>query len=241
MNVTTAPHLLAIAHGGDCVGDHPCFYCGAPCDGSNPVKQYVAPTFTAHSTVAAPGSPGVCDGCVLALRESAQITMIDGETRDAARIAMRGYSWIVTATEARAASKAHMAQLRAACLDPPEPPFAVVLSDSGQTHQIYRGVVCRSTDAVVVTLECELISYHSRDLPPILELTGKLAASVGKPGLKSTRFSASLADRVFKRYRDADALIGDWLRVQSTPLGRLAAWLTPKMEDCQLVHPSDFD
>lgn len=241
MNVTTVPHLLAIAHGKECLGDHPCFYCGAPCDGSNPVADYVKSSFTALAGVAAPGSPGVCDGCVLALRESATITMIDGRAHNAAKIAMRAYSWIITADSAVAASKAHMDQLRAACLDPPEPPYAIVLSDSGQTHQIYRGVVARSKDVAVVTLECERAIYSSRDLVPILELSGKLAACVGKPGLKSARWPASLADRIYSRYRDADALIDEWLRVQNTPLGRLAAWLTPKMEDCQREHPGDFD
>lgn len=240
--VQSAPHLLARALGRDCVGPWGCFYCGAACDGSLTTREYVkADTFTGWPTVARPDSLAVCVGCVLALRDTSEVRMVDGEVRQAARAAMRGYSWIVTATDARAASPAHLASIRAACLAPPDPPYAIIVSESGQTHQIYRAVVGRSTDSATANLEGVAIHYQPRELRRALEWAGKLCAVAGKPRLRDHPLSIVSASALFGRYRDAEAVAEGWARVGPTPLGRLASWLCPKMEDSKHEHPGDFD
>jgi len=237
----SAPHLYAAAHGVACEGLSRCFYCGAPCDGTHSTREHVKDTFTAWSSVAAPASEAVCEGCVLAMRDTLDVPMIDGTIKPMARAAVRMNSWIVTATSAVAASKAHMEHVRRVCLSPPPPPYAIVLSESGQTHQIYRAVVGRSDGAAVVNLECVPVVYRPGDLAAALETAGKLAACVGKPGLREFPVHPSLACKVFDRHGDAESLLARWADVGPTPLGRLAAWLSPNMEECKSAYPSDLD
>jgi len=234
--IASVPHLYAIAHGQACAGPCRCLYCGAPCDDTRPASTYVKDSFTGRPGVVAPASPYVCAGCVLCLREDATITLLDGEVRDGQKV--RGYSWVVTATEALAATKAHLDRLRALCLDPPEPPCAIVLSDSGQTHQLYRGVVCRSRELLAVTLEAEPVTYRRGQLVAALGLASRIAAATGKPALREP-LSYAGAMRVMAHHGDgAETLIDDWQAVQGSPLGRLASWLCANKEACLNEHPS---
>ncbi len=230
----TVPSLLA---GVVPSGPHRCYYCGAACGEDHPASEYVKSSFTGRSGVAAPGSPWVCGGCVACLRESAEITLLGGECR--AGKMMRGYSWVVSPDGAFAATKAHIAELRALCLDPPQAPFALVLSDSGQTHQLYRGVVNHARDPITVTLEAERITFRPEQLKRLLVTTTKIAAASGKPSLAEP-IDANLAIKVIGRYADGEEILDDWLHNYGSPLSRLAAWLTPKKEVCESVYPGDI-
>jgi hypothetical protein len=229
---------MAMAHGLACEGPHRCFYCGAPCGEGHPAAAHVKGSFTGRPGVAAPGSPWVCPGCVLCLREGAEIELVDGGRRAGQR--MRGYSWVVGAGRAVAATKAHLGALRGACLRPPPPPFAIVLSDSGQTHQLYRGVVNHASDPVVVTLEAERIDYRPADLARLLAVAARYCAAAGKPAL-SEPVSARGAIATIGRCRDGEAIVETWGRAWGTPIGRLCAWLTPNRESCAKEYPADAE
>lgn len=166
--------------------------------------------------------------------------MIDGTVRRVPKGCMRAFSWIVTRDRAVAASKAHLDRLRAVCLAPPEPPFAIVLSDSGQTHQLYRGVVNHGGEPVVVTLEAERIAYRESDLAGILRVAARYCAATGKPALGEP-VQAVGAMKVIERYRDGEAVVASWERVWSTPLGRLGAWLSPNKQACEQEYPADAE
>jgi len=237
----TASRLLAISRGLDAPGNRRCFLCGSPCDDAYASADYIKDTFTGFNTAVDPGSNHVCPGCVLAFQSECVVEMIDGSRFTIERGGVRLFSWVITRREALAASKAHMAQLRTVCLSPPTPPYAIILSDSGQTHQIYRGVVGRSDATVALTLEGRLVEYAPESLRHSLEVAGRLAACIGKPGLASPRLNISGASKVIERYRSGSELIDKWSRLRWTPLGRLAAWLTPKKEECELAYPSDLD
>jgi CRISPR type IV-associated protein Csf1 len=228
-----------MASGLNCRGAHRCYYCGAPCGKKRLAAQHVKDSFTGRSGVVAPGSPWVCEGCLLCLRETAGITLIDGETRDGQKV--RGYSWLLTAKKSLAMTKSHIPAIRQLCLSPPKPPFAIVLSDSGQTHQLYRGVVNHARDPVTVTLEAERISYRVADLAALLPVAGKLAAALGKPVL-SESIPPARAFKVFDRYTtEADVLLDTWSHHWSTGLGRLASWLTPRKEECERAYPTETE
>jgi len=221
-----------MAHGARCGGPNRCFYCGAACGVARPAAEYVRDSFTGRDSVVAPGSPWVCEGCVLCLRDAADVTLVTGETRHMDRIAVRAWSWLVTPDAALAASKAHLDALRASCLNGLSPaPWAVVLSDSGQKHLLYRGRVNFGPPPWVVTLEGEPITYRPESLAARLALCGKLVAATGKPALAepvSWRFAAA----VIGRYDDGEALISEWSQAREEPLSRLAAWLSPNKETC---------
>ena len=237
----SVPHLLARAHGLDCAGPLACFYCGAPCDETCPASEYVKDSFTGRQGVRAPGSPAVCAGCVLCLREDAEVSLIDGTRRRVAKGCMRAWSWLVTADRALAASKAHLDRLRTACLEPPPAPWALVLSDSGQTHQLYRGVVNHGGPPWVVTLEAEPIAYRPAELRNRLDLCGRLIAATGKPALAEP-IAARFALAVLNRYPAAgEALLADWARLRGSPAARLAAWLAPNKEICLHEYPGESE
>jgi hypothetical protein len=236
----SVPALLAAAIGVPCAGDRPCFFCGAACDGGNPASDHVKDSFTGRQGVRAPGSDSVCSGCVLALREDAEVDQIDGARRRVVKGCMRAFSWVITADRALAASKAHLKQLREICLSPPAPPFALVLSDSGKTHQLYRGVVNRGGPVVSLTLEGERIDYRPADLADALALAGRVAAACGKPALDAP--DAGRAIRLFARYPDsADGILIDWQSRAGSPTWRLATWLSPGMKECSHEFPAEPD
>lgn len=235
------PELFARALGAACSGPLRCFYCGAACDGGLTAAVHVKDSFTGQSEVAAPGSPAVCAGCVLCLREAADIPLIDGTTRYVSKCAMRAWSWIVTNDRVIAASKAHLRQLRNLCLQGPDGdgPWAIVLNDSGKKQLLYRGAVNQSrAEPWTVTLETERVTYRREQLKDRLALTTRLIAATGKPALAepvSVRFALS----VFDYFLDGESLVHEWSRVQDQPLSRLAAWLSPKKEDAQREYPRE--
>lgn len=236
MSPVSVPHLFAMAVGVKCAGSHRCFYCGAPAAENRPVGEHVKSSFNGRSGVIAPGSPCICEGCILCLRESAGIRLIDGETR--ANQKVRGYSWFITARQALAMTKAHIPMIRSHCLSPPEPPFAIVLTNSGQTHQLYRGVVNHARDSITVSLEAERIAFRPENLAELLPIAGKIAAGLGKPAL-SEPIPPSRAFTIFERYDGAEVLLDGWNRQWSTGLGRLTAWLTPRKEECERAYPPE--
>jgi CRISPR type IV-associated protein Csf1 len=237
-SVISVPHLFAAAHGIVCAGDLRCFFCGAPCDGSRPSSQYVLDSFTGRNGVPCPGSPAVCEGCVLCLREDAVVPYHDGEHRHVTKAATRMHSWVITEGRAVAATKAHMAWLRSVCLAPPPPPYAIVLTDSGQKHLLYRGVVCRSVDVASVTLEELRIDYRPHELVDRLELCKRLVAATGKPALAEPP-AIRMLQSVTEYHPDGEVFADTWRAVWCEPLSRLAAWLSPAKEEAQREYPGD--
>lgn len=217
-------------------GKHSCFYCGASCAEEFPVKQFVKGSFTGWSGVANPSADFVCGGCVASMDESA-IVSLPNEVREGQRI--RNYSWLITETNAKAFTKAHIAELRAVALYPPPPPFALIISDSGQKQLIYRAPVCLDARTMTVMLEDEPISYSIPQLQQMLVLCGKLIAGVGKPALKEN-FTGSIVRYILETWsEEGERLIEQWERVRQNPVARLALWLSDGKEAQRRVYGLD--
>jgi len=231
----TGPQLLAEALGlNPKRGGLPCFFCGGG-GATVPISDVLLDTFSALSSVRARGSKVACVGCQWAMATHEEgFVDAGGELRTGRAAQPRLYSWIVTAIEARAHTKAHLDLLRAACLNPPIP-CAICLSDSGQKHLLYLTPVATERFYPTVTLEGRSITYRVKDLGYALDIAIKIAAACGKPGLDSPNFSALL-----ERYgvADAEALLLCWGRLRTTPLGELAAWLAPSKESANATLDS---
>lgn len=212
-------------------GSQRCFFCLAPCDESHSSKNHVKKSFTSRDTVG--GGDYVCDGCVAAMNEKATITMASGEVREKQKV--RCYSWVIADGRAVAATKSHRDWLLRRLLDPPQPPFAIVISDSGQKHLLYRGRVSHSRDPVTVTLEGDPITYSPADLQERLELCKRLAAVLGKPSLSESPKPSSLA-KLIEHHGD-ETLPDRWLSVREQPLTKLAIWFTPAKKECEIEYP----
>jgi len=206
---------------------HRCYYCGASCDDSFRTKDYVQETFTNRDVVLFPGSQFCCPGCVEAAGAGPdEMEMLDGTIR--VRENLRGmqprmYSWIITKGRRWAATKAHIAQLREFILNPPEPPFCVVLADSGQKQLLFRAAVAHDRDRFPVLLEDHRIMVDRVELSRALEAADLLAEAIGKPALL-VPLTMSLWISCQEHHGTTDPMEawGEW---RNTETGKLAAWL----------------
>lgn len=214
-------------------GDQRCFYCGTPCGDDFPSKQYVKQSFTSRDTVC--GGEYVCGGCVCALQEKTTVTLPDGEQRDSQKT--RCYSWVFSESSAIAATKSHRDWLLQQCLSPPEPPFVICISDSGQKQLLYRSQVCHSRDTITVTLEGDPITYTPQQLTERLRLTKQVAAAAGKPALAESLTTRQQMLVIEYHGPIGESVLIDWLRCQDEPLSRLAAWFTPAKKECEIEFP----
>lgn len=217
-------------------GEHTCFYDSEPCDESLAAKEFVKGSFTGWAGVANPSSGFVCAGCVATMNELADIT-VGGEARDGQKV--RNYSWVITTVSAEAFTKAHIAEIRGYCLNPPKPPYVIVIADSGQKQLLYRAPVCVDVNSPVVMLEDEPVSYSIPALRQMLELCGKLIAATGKPPLKEP-LNVSTTRFILECWPDeGEELINRWQRVSASPLARLALWLSDSKESQRRTYGMD--
>jgi CRISPR type IV-associated protein Csf1 len=206
-------------------GPHRCFFCGGSCGEDVPSSQFIKSSFTGLDTVTF--SPFVCHGCVASQNEQADIKLACGEKRSGQKV--RGYSWILTETSRVAATKAHRQFIFKNLIEPPKPPFSIVLTDSGQKHLIYRSVVNWDTDHFVVGLETEQIQV---DVSKVIEryvLVRSVCAVIGKPAL-TERLSSHSGMMLFEKL--GQKILDEWLSVDTDPLTRLLVWLCGSRDAC---------
>lgn len=206
-------------------GPHRCFFCGGSCGEETPSGKFVKDSFTGLDTVTF--SPFVCFGCVASQGEQSDIKMACGELRSAQKV--RGYSWVITSESRVAATKAHREFLFDSILNPPNPPFAIVIADSGQKHLIYRSVVNWDREFFCVGLETEQIQVDRSKVAARMGLVRSVCAVVGKPVL-TEKMSAHAGMMLFETL--GQEVMDRWFSVRSDPLTRLMIGLCPKKEDC---------
>jgi CRISPR type IV-associated protein Csf1 len=223
----TASELFAGDHHNP--GTHKCFYCGASCDDKYKAKDYVKPTFTNRDVVKYPGSEYVCAGCVESMSESATTKQIDGTIKTERSGAPRLYSWIITKNKKIACTKKHLRVLRRAVLSPPEPPFSIVLTESGQKQIIFRSIVNYDRDVFYVTLDERNTKVIRNRFKKYLQCAVLCSAAIGKKGLKNPEDFFNYKS-IAELYGNGDLLL-EWVNYYLTPMGVLAAWLCPGKEE----------
>jgi len=213
-------------------GDEKCFYCGLPCGTKYGKKDYVKKTFTNRDIVKYPCSDYVCGCCIESLRTGGDdIVLIDGDIKTGRSASPRMYSWILTGKENYGFTKKHLDFCREKLLNPPEPPFSIILSDSGQKQLIFRSQVNYDRDFYSVQLEDKQIDVEKSLLKEYLDKAILICAAIGKKSL-------SEPDR-FNNYKNCIEVYGsesplvEWLEIYSSPLGELAAWICPGKEECK--------
>ena len=260
------PELFATALGKRCVGEHRCYYCGSPADETIPTSVHVGAGFTARDACACPGSPWVCIGCGIVHRDAvipeyadpqrcrefswivtstsatAYLTALTVAVPDALSRAEKSARTDADRDAAKLAKLRHrreqLTSLRNAVLSPPAPPFAIVLTIGGRTHQLYRGIVCHDAARPTLTLEMERITYTPAELAERIDLCKQIIAATGKPRLADPP-SASLVCSLQQHYAPGSEirLISAWEPIWNSPLTRLALFLSPIKEECELEYP----
>jgi len=225
----TAPQLFAGIESPE--GSEHCFYCGGVCGEEYSTKKYVKNTFTNRDIVRRPSSLFICGGCV-ACFEDRDITMINGETRKDQWT--RLYSWIFTKENQIAATKAHLKEITALILNPPEPPFGIVLATSGQKQLLFRSAMAWSRDNFPIMLEDEIITVSRKVLQNKMKLSKIVIAAIGKPSLSEMKNNHAI--RYFDYYGNLESF-GLWKKEMHNPINRLALYLSPNQKECQNEHP----
>lgn len=212
-------------------GEHRCYYCGLSCDETYTKKEYVKDTFTNRDIVRFPGSDYVCGCCVESLITGYETTLIDGERKTGRGGSPRMYSWILSASSRQAFSKKHMAFARAVVLDPPDPPFSIILSESGQKQLIFRAPVNYDRKMYSLMLEDKYILVDTEVLRHYLQKAILCSAAIGKIALKTPDEFINHKN-IIEFYGEEKPLV-EWIEIFESPMGELAAWLCPGKEESQ--------
>lgn len=229
MEIITASYLFAKEKHN--LGIHKCYYCGLPCGEEFTKKEYVKNTFTNRDIVKYPGSDYVCGCCVESLITGYTTKLIDGEIKTGRGGSPRMYSWVLTLNKKIAMTKRHLRVLRRICFCPPEPPFSIILSDSGQKQLIFRAPVNHDRTVFSLLLEEKVILVNPEILKDYLQKAVMISASCGKPSLKNPD-NFNTYKNVIEYYGNENPIV-DWINIYKTPMGELAAWLCPGKEDAK--------
>jgi hypothetical protein len=221
-------------------GNNRCYFCGSDCDETYKSHEYVKDTFTNRDIVKFPQSKYVCQGCVESIGWGEdEMLMLDGSIKHRENdrgMAPRMYSWILTMDKRIAFTKAHIALARDLILyNPPEPPFSIIIADSGQKQLIFRAPVSVSKDVFPVMLEDEIIEVVPEVLAERIALTVPIVAATGKPALlDNIGINTYIA---VENYLGDTAPLEKWEQIRHEPMSRLAAWLAKSKEDAQNECP----
>lgn len=213
-------------------GTESCYICGCPCGRNIATKDFIKQTFTNRDIVINPAGEYVCNGCVLSMREKFDLTLCDGEKRINQRV--RLYSWVLTESTQTAASKAHLDFLLKSVIQPPDPPFAIILSDSGQKHLVFRGVVNYSREVYIVSLEDSHYEIRRSELTSILTVCKKIIAAVGK--MARTKIDTPYGYKsimAFYGVAEAEKILSEWDAIKYNPAINVIWWLAPNKEKCE--------
>ncbi len=210
-------------------GNNKCFYCGLDCDETYTKKEYVKHTFTNRDIVKYPGSNFVCGCCVDSLRGLSKTRQIDGTIKTGRGGAPRIYSWVLTENKKIAMTKKHLRVLRRICINPPAPPFSIILTDSGKKQLIFRTPVNYDRDNYALFLEDKKINVNKELLKGYLKKAIIVSAAIGKIALKTPDKFINYKN-IIELYSSEIPLV-EWLGIYASPLGELAAWLCPGKEE----------
>jgi CRISPR type IV-associated protein Csf1 len=212
-------------------GKYQCAFCGIDCDDEFNKSNYIGDTFTNHNELIAPGSDYVCSGCVESLKEKNTLNC-NWEIRISQR--MRAYSWILTKENQIAYTKAHISILRDTCLNPPEPPFSICISDSGKKHYLFRTPVAFSRDNFPVMFEEIIYIVNTKRLSEIINFLKPIIAASSKKYInESTNYSLLSSLSQMFSLDECVNILNQLKIIQRDSLYKLALWLSPNKEDCK--------
>jgi|GEM_PF-4045355 len=178
--MTAVSRLIYQAATGQTVppGSQRCHICGLPTDGGTPVEQVIKDGFTAIDMLRATGSPVVCPACVWtkAQRES------------------RTKHYVVTPAQWRFLAREELA---AVILNPPAPPFAIVIQESFKKHTWLQAQVNYSCERFYVSVEETPILVEPATFGRLMDAAQQLyALGFGKEEIRTGRYFLPRLEKV---------------------------------------------
>lgn len=212
-------------------GMHRCFYCGASCGDDHSKKEYVKKTFTNRDIVKFPGSNYVCGPCVESLATVTQTKLVDGDIKTGRGAAPRTYSWVLDGKNNRAFSKKHFDFARSIIGCPPEPPFSIVLADSGKKQIIFRAPVNYDRDVFVVQFEEAHVCIKSSSWEYYLNTATIASAAIGKKMLSAPNQFSCFLNTV--TLYGTEAPLEEWIKIHNEPMSKVASWVCKGKKDAR--------
>lgn len=135
--------------------DSKCFLCGEPIQEGIPTKHVFSDVFTDWNRSKYPIGTHVCPAC--------SFTIL---TNPKGRVSLRNFSFV-------AADKLYLPnriEMRQFLIEPPNPPFLIVLAVSQKKHLAFKGTVSYSRDIFTVMLEETEVIINRKEFARLLEV-----------------------------------------------------------------------
>ena len=158
--------------------DERCWLCGGPTDGVGWPREHALPdTFTNHNLARVQLSQTLCQACVYLGSKAGwdhyRSQQPDDGLKSGHAVSWRNYSHLFVPGHHECPSRARLREL---LLDPPEPPFLLVVAVSGQKHLLFRARVALSRAQFPVQFEDESIVVDHDRFTAVLRLVEQLLA-----------------------------------------------------------------
>lgn len=204
-----------------------CWLCGGPTEGKGwPWRTAISPTFTNHTLAAAPWSDTVCQPCAYmssgdAWREYVA-TRPDQGWKSVHPLSWRTYSHVFAASGLHYSPKRD--EWKGVLLDPPAPPFLMLVAESGQKHIVFRGQVAYDPAIYPLQLEETRVFVQRDQLARCIEQFEELLH------MGFTR--DEVATGRYSQGRVGKAALNDWWAAEE----RMAMWRHSQPEYVRLAH-----
>lgn len=199
-------------------GAHPrCWLCGGEA-GSEPWHRptAIAPTFTNHNLAAEPTSDSVCQACMAVSSGETWARYVAAHPEHGLKcshpLSWRTYSHAVTLTGAEHPNRARW---RALLLDPPQPPFLFVLSESSQKHLLFRSRVSFDRDRFVMQVEEDRVWVERAAFAECLHrFEALLEQGCRREEIVSGRYNPGRRPASLRDWHAAEAAFAPWRATQ---------------------------
>lgn len=195
-----------------------CWLCGGDTGGEGwPLRAAIKPTFTNHNQARDNTSDAVCQPCVAMQDKGTWEAYVkahpDMKLKTGHAMSWRCYSHLFHLGGHECPDRKRH---RAILLDPPEPPFLLVIATSGQKHLIFRSQIAYSREHFPVQLEEETV-FIQREMfrRLLLDFESGLNAGIGRDDLLTGKYHPATPKRIGVRdWRALEAKLSPWRRIK---------------------------
>lgn len=213
--------------------DVACCLCGGPTGNVGWHRTALPPTYTNWNLCAVPASQTICQPCVALAGSDTWFDYVaahpDAGLKASQPLSWRTYSHCFTATGHECPPRARWRDL---LLEPPNPPFLFVITESGQKHLIFRAAVAYDRDTYPVQVEEDRLIVSRREFAECLAAFERLyALGFSKDSIRDVRYHpGQLAKVGHAAWRAAEQAFAPW-RTRRQGLVRLAHFCAQKPQE----------
>lgn len=213
--------------------DARCCLCGAPTHMVGWRRAALPPTYTNWNLCAVPASQSICQPCVALAGSETWNAYVAAHPEQGLKavhpLSWRTYSHCFTSTGHECPNRARWREL---LLDPPDPPFLFVITESGQKHLIFRAAVAYDRDTYPVQVEEDRLVVSRREFAGCLADFERLyALGFSKDSIRDARYHpAQLLKVGHAVWRAAEQAFAPW-RARRQGLVRLAHFCAQRLEE----------